>query len=171
MSDVALDAPAPLKVSVTFERSVGLPGYNNFAKARAWAEGDLPASADAAEVVATQHRLFEATKIEVFNQLGIAWEFDNAGFVVETPKVQALVEISTDDAAARLTEAFKGATQAPTPAPPDDLGTIPADVQADIRANPSDYWDNRASKTKDSQPDFKRKSDGKGFWIKPRSFK
>ena len=31
--------------------------------------------------------------------------------------------------------------------------------------NPQDYFDNRMSKTKQSQPDFKSKSNGEALWL------
>jgi hypothetical protein len=164
MSDT-LSIDPTLKVHFGFERKKNLGNYEH-ALASANVSVDLPLESDQAEVVAKLTALAASVKLAVLTELGIDVSFEADGSVQEkAPEVA--VQLSVPDAAAKLNQAFNVPAAAPAaPVSTEGWGKIPADVVAAFNANPSDFYDNRATKVPGSKgPDLKRKIDGKGFWI------
>ncbi len=169
MSEVVVDPT--VRVHFGYERKNNLGNYNH-AVASANVSVDIPAESDQAEVVAKIQAIAAAVKVAVLAELGIEATFDENGVVQEATAAPA-VTLSVSEAAAKLEGAFAGPSdggadtgEARRQDDSFDWGKVPADVVAAFNADPSAFYDNRASKTPGSKgPDLKRKSDGKGFWV------
>lgn len=70
------------KISVTFERKVGLPNYGNLT-ARAWVEGTVAQDANESQVSVALGGLFTAAAAAVFDQLGLEYIMDDDGVIRE----------------------------------------------------------------------------------------
>ena len=82
--------PETRKVSVTFERKLGLADYGNVV-ARVWIEDNIPADATPAAAAEAAQNLFAAAKAAVYDELGIEVLLSESGVLREkhTPAVQA----------------------------------------------------------------------------------
>ena len=153
---------APQKLTVGFERSVSVRPYET-AKASIFVGQDISGTYDekglfvpndGAVAEAATLAFFEA-KCAVLKQLGLPFD------VVEN------VVIETIDKHLGPAEVVSG--NAPAPArktAPSGNKRSKEELQADLVANPNDWWDNRDSKTNPKAPDYKHKKSGEGIWLK-----
>jgi RNase adaptor protein for sRNA GlmZ degradation len=166
-----LSVEPTLRVHFGLERKRNLGNYEHTV-ASANVSSDISASADQSEIIAKIASLAAAVKLAVLNELGIEATFVDGTVVEAAPVVAA--QLSVAEAKEKLEKAF-------TPDEPQtvhtqtdsfDWGKVPADVVADFKANPSNYYDNREAKAsgkyKPNAADLKRKSPEASFWIKSK---
>jgi len=157
------------KISVTFERKVGLPNYGNVTY-RAWVEGELPAAATTADIVGRSEELFAAVKMACLQQAEIAFTIGDDGIVRE----QFTPAVSVEQAAEKLTRAFPSSTTKWDSDIADDgvrikgkqHGPIPEWLPAAAAAKGvTEVWDNRDSIAGTKKPHFKSTDTrGIGLW-------
>jgi hypothetical protein len=161
MSEQVVEAP---KVTVGFERKVNL-GSGSSAVASIYVQAPTAPETGDADVDASnradaiQAAMFEA-KVAVFDALGITFDVTIDGKAVEALEQLGGVEVTP----AQEAKAVASASRPTTNAAPEGKDAL----WAELAANPGKWFDNRESKQKDTQPDFKRKGTGEGLWLKNR---
>lgn len=164
--------------TVFFGRKKGLPNYSN-EEASFFLQFDTELGATAEQIIDAARSKMVVVKSVVLEQLGIEFELDDDGVIVE--KGAAAPAPKQPDAVTTLREAFPGAVAEPQ-APTQTYSPASADVdpktlgkyeqkawlQKRVRSHPHEFFDNRADKASGKgnpkSPDWKHKSSGLGLW-------
>jgi hypothetical protein len=153
------------QITVGYERTVSLPS-EQYKTEKATASIYVRQPLDLGESVegrtAVVKESFMLAKGGVNEQLGLKSEID-ANMVV-----REIVEKHFGAVGSGATEAEAESNTPVQPKHQTQGNAAPkskADLWADLQANPKNWFDNRATKTKDTSPDFKRKQTGEGLWI------
>lgn len=178
-----------LKHTVSFTRKVSPKQYES-ADATFFLQFDTPEGASFEDIIEKAQRAFVAAKGVVLSELGINYDFDAEGILVETglaPRESAAAPTaapkqtlqSTPDATTQLREAFNGGTVSEDTtvrqvnfgghdSSIDPLTLSKAEqkkwLAAELKANPGAFYDNRTDKRNPKAPDWKHKTSGLGIW-------
>lgn len=169
------DTLSPLQHTVFFGRKMGLPNYSN-QEASIFIQVDADRSASAEEVADKLMAAFVQAKSQVLTQLGLSFELNAEGVIVESGAV-APTAPSQKDAVTQVREAFPGAVVEPNVVQVDfSRGDTRDPLSMDKReqkqwliqrfsTHPNEFFDNRGSKRNPKAPDLKHKSSGLGVWL------
>lgn len=170
MEDVSVTPAASggFRLSVTFERKVGLPNYSG-ATYRAWAETEIPADAAVEDYAAKLQSIFVPVKMAVLQEAGIEFVVGDDGIVREsfTPAV------SVEQATATVIRAFPGSKVVQEDDGDDDgvvvvgkqNGPLPAWLIKAARAKGvTKVYDNRHEVEGTRKPHFRSTDREHGFW-------
>jgi hypothetical protein len=167
MTITAAEMAGGYKVSVTFERKVGLPNYGS-ATYRAWVEAEVPSSADTSDYILKLQDAFKSVKLAVLQEAGIEFVVGDDGIVREahTPAV------SIEQAAATVVRAFPGSSvsyddsAATVRVKGKQHGPLPDwFIEQAAAKGVREVWDNRDQIAGTRKPHFKSTdAQGIGFW-------
>lgn len=156
--------PNELQGTVGFSRKVNLGNYQS-AEASIFIQFPINPKDDGTVIIARAMDAFFQAKSVVFDQLGIEYNVED-GVIIESLRQQfGAVEVHTEAAAAAAPRGgkFDGLKFSTTRDLKDQLD----DMVADLKANPSGWYDNRQGKRNEKAPDFKNKSNGElVLWVK-----
>jgi hypothetical protein len=155
------------KVVVSFERSIKVKDYET-AKAFVSIQVDGVRGASPDELAGIINNRFGIAKSQAYAQLGLDSEVDpETGIVVEKLQRQFAAEnvtaLPAKQAAPRAASS-SGSAGFSKPRLVAKKSDGKEQYWEELAANPSAFWDNRATKT-GRQPDFKHKNDGTGLWV------
>lgn len=168
---------------ISFRRTIQVRPYET-AEASIWISFDLPRDENMSDeeylsnLTAQSRGAYFAAKALVFEELGLEFSVDDNGVIREAIQrnLGNVTEVRATDAApapavAAPAPAAGGAEVAAMPpysADTADKGEKAANKQwalARWASNPSDFWDNRATKRNPKGPDLKHKETGLAVWL------
>jgi hypothetical protein len=173
------DTLSPLQHTVFFGRKMGLPNYSN-QEASIFIQVDADRDLDAAAVADKLMAAFVQAKSQVLTQLGIAFELDAEGVIVESSVASVGPQSaapSQKDGVTQVREAFPGATVEPNVVHVDfSQGDTRDPLKMDKReqkqwliqrfsTHPHEFFDNRGNKRNPKGPDLKHKASALGVWL------